>query len=106
MRTAGLNQARSRRCVVDQVRTLQMEATRSDVADLGCRVARNALLDGAAPLLDVLRRCMRVEGRETDNRLPKYRLSEIERCDRRDEIVALVGLRENERDIVQLVAPG
>src|SRR5713226_9202774 len=56
--------ARSGESVVDQVRPLQMETSRADVADFKRGVLPEALLHGAVPLLDVLRGSVGIEGCE------------------------------------------
>src|ERR1700737_605604 len=54
--------ARSGESVVDQVRSLQMESARADVADFKRGVLPEAFLHGAVPLLDVLRGSVGIEG--------------------------------------------
>src|SRR5712664_809754 len=53
--------ARPGESVVDQVRSLQMETTRADVAEFKRGVLPEALLHGAVPLLDVLRGSVGIE---------------------------------------------
>src|SRR6185437_2577265 len=55
-----LNRSGSWLRIVDQVRALQVEAARTEVADLNHRARSDTLFDRRAPLLDVLRRRMRL----------------------------------------------
>ena len=57
---ARTNRARTRRRVVDQMSSLQVHAMRSQVAQLQRGFLAEALFDRATPLLDVLRRRVRV----------------------------------------------
>ena len=89
---------------------MQVDAVRAEVAEFERGRGPETLLDGQAPLLDVLRRRVRVEGGEADGRASEHGLTEVEV--RRDypcggrEIVALLRFGEDVRDVVALVAPG
>jgi hypothetical protein len=65
---------------------------------------------GGALLFDVLRGCARVHGGETYSRLAQLGITEIQmgadQSCRRREVIALLGFRENEWNVVTLIAPG
>ena len=106
IRPACLQSPRSRKGVVDEVRALQMEAALAVIAGLQRGVAPQALLQRGAPLLHVLRRRVRIEGGEAHRGLAQHRLREVKPRDLRREVVTLLGDREQDGHIVQLVAPG
>src|SRR5690242_19051196 len=109
-RSPRSNRSRSRRRVVDQVRALQVYPVSAEVPDLNRGAAAQALLERAAPLLNVLRRCMRFLAGEADGCLPQRCLPEIQlrRVKRgwRREVVGLLRFGKYVRNIVTLVAPG
>ena len=51
MRTARLNESGAGLRVVDEVRTLEVETARSEIADFDCSGAAELLLKRGAPLL-------------------------------------------------------
>src|SRR6267154_80432 len=114
-RTPRAKRTRSRESVVDQMRSLQVETARADVADFERGVLPKASLHRAVPLLNVLRRCVGIERSEThggwrQSARAKNGSAEIhtrveERRWRR-EVIGLLCLRENVRNIMSLVAPG
>src|SRR5260370_35875699 len=74
-----------------------------------CLVAQ-ALFNGSAPLLDVLRRRVQIERGEADRGHAQHRLAKVEpggdEPGRRGKVIGLLGLREGIRNIVTLIAPG
>src|SRR5579863_3393158 len=113
-RTPRPNGTRSRRCVVDQVRSLQMKTASTEIAHFQGCIFSQTFLHGAVPLLNVLRRSMRIEGRKADRRCRQWARTQdwsaeiqsvrIERC-RGREVVRLLGFGEHIRNVVTLVAP-
>ena len=63
-------------------------------------VVPEALLDGSTPLLDVLRRSVRIKGGEANHGRSQDRLWKVEAIDARGKIIALLGDRENDRHVV------
>ncbi len=63
------------------MRALQVKSTHALIADLERRVGPEALLQRRAPLLDVLRGCMRVKRGEADHRRAQHRLRKVEAVD-------------------------
>src|SRR5262249_23243838 len=88
---------------------LQVNAVRSEISGFE-RVRRaQALLERKAPLLNVLRRSVRIERSKTDGGLSQDRLAEIkvrsnDACCR-NEVVALLTFRKYIRHVVALIAP-
>src|ERR1051325_2605602 len=82
---------------------------RSEIAQLESCFRAEALLDRATPLLDVLRRRVGLECRETNSRRTQYGGTKVEvigdNAGRGNEIVTLLRFRENVRHVVTLVAP-
>ena len=112
---AGTERPRTRKSIVDQMRALQVEATRSEIPEFQRSVAPQAFLHGSIPLLNVLRRRVRVEGRETYGRGRQRSDAEhgraeiqagVEESSRRSEVVSLLGFREDVRNVVALITPG
>src|SRR5262245_8681526 len=83
---------------------------RSEITDLQCRCRADALFKRQTPLLNILRRRVRIKSRKAHSRLSEHRLPEVnfgsEERRRRREVVSLLRLREDIRDIVTLIAPG
>src|SRR5437667_4907514 len=77
-RTAGPDRSRSWRCVVDQVGALQVNAVRAEISDLKTGAVPQAFFDRTAPLLEVLRRRMRVHRGKADCSLSQHRLAKVE----------------------------
>src|SRR5256885_1532396 len=111
---AGSRRARTRQCVVDQVRALQMKTARAEITDFERRVSPETLLQREIPLLDVLRGRVRIERRKThgggwERAGAQHRSSKIEaRIEQgggRREVVGLLRLREHVRNVVPLIAP-
>jgi hypothetical protein len=107
-RPAWTDWPRARRRIVNQVGALQVETVRSQVSNLERCLMPEAFLDRTAPLLDVLRRSMRVHGGEAYRSLAEHGMPEIELrrqngC-RGSEVIALLRFRENIRHVVPLVA--
>src|SRR5581483_10053369 len=69
------------------------------------RLLPEALFHRQIPLLDVLRRRVRVEGGKAHRRLAEDGRGEIKAEERGGEVIALPRLGENVRDVVPLVAP-
>ena|SRR5438552_3313719 len=92
-----------------------METARADITNFDGSVGTETLLHGSIPLLHILRGRMRVERSKADgcsgkrtgaqNWRTKVHPSVKERR-RRSEIVRLLRLWKNERDVVALIAPG
>src|SRR5499427_6860519 len=82
-----------------------MEAARPEITDFHRRVFSEALFNRQIPLLDVLRRRVRVESREAHRGLAEHGRREVEAEERGDKVVALPRLREHVRYVVALVAP-
>src|SRR5580698_2969252 len=85
---------------------LQMKATGAKISDLHHRVLAKALLDCRAPLLNVLRRRIRLHPGETYDRRSEHSWSKVECLDGWGKVVALIGFRKGVRNIVPLVTPG
>lgn len=81
MRSARLDQTRFRLRIVDQVRALQMHASRPRIANLENRALVQALLQRSAPLLDVLRRGPHLHSGKAHDRYAQHRRSKVERPD-------------------------
>src|SRR6266851_648627 len=64
-RTPRAKRTRSGESVVDQMRSLQVETARADVADFKRSVLPEAFLHRPVPLLNVLRWCVGIESSET-----------------------------------------
>ena len=81
-----------------------------EVSELECGFGAEALLDRSTPLLDVLRRRVQFESCKTNCRRTKYCRPEIEMTGddawRGNEVVALLRLRKDKRNVVTLVTPG
>ena len=105
IRPAGLDEARSRQRVIDQMCACQVETAGTLIAEFQRHVFANGLFDRRAPLLNILRRSVGVERREADNSLTEHRRTEVESRDRRNEVIALVGFRKNSWHVMHLVAP-
>src|SRR5215469_5262962 len=106
MRTTRLDQARTRLSVVDQVRALQAEPARTQVAELDCRRVAQLLLQRCTPLLDVLCRRVKFESGETHDRSTQNRGWKVQRGDAGNKRIALRRQREYVGYVVTLVAPG
>src|SRR5689334_17920502 len=82
---------------------------RTEIAELERGFSTETLFDGAAPLLDVLRRRVWFEGGETDGRSTQHRRREVKvtrNDDRgRNEVVALLCFRKHVRHVVTLITP-
>src|SRR5438270_13855451 len=76
------------------------------IADLERALFAHRLLHRRCPLLDVLRCLLWIERRKACHRSPNNGGTEIETSDGRYKAVALIGLGENDRHVVQVVAPG
>src|SRR5258708_7335752 len=97
------------------MRSLQVETARADVANFERSVLPEAFLHRAVPLLNVLRRRVGIERSETYSSWcqcarAKNGCAEIHTCieqrNWRGEVIGLLCLRENVRNIMPLVAPG
>src|SRR3954447_18302991 len=92
------------------MRALQVNSMRSQISNFKCGVMTEALFNGTAPLLDVLRRRVGIHASETHSSLPQHRLTKIKLASKqrrgRSEVVALLSFRKHVRNIVALVAPG
>src|SRR6266404_4950963 len=86
-----------------------MNSVRSEIADFQRSLGAKTLLYGAAPLLDVLWRRVELKSSKADCGRPQNRWREIEMTGNdagsRSEVVALLGLRKNIRNIMTLVTP-
>src|SRR6266852_6117843 len=107
--------AGARRRIVDEVGALKMNAACPEIADFESGLAVETLLDRGAPLLDILCGSVRVKGRKAHRGRAEDCGIEIERrlslCGAQQrgggiEIVKLLGLREDKRHVMLLVAPG
>src|SRR5947199_2113006 len=87
------------------MRALQVQSAFALVADFQGRFLVQALFDGGGPLLNVLRRLKGIESGKARHCPPDYRGGEIETGDGRSGGVALISLGENNRNVVQLIAP-
>ena len=84
---------------------LQMKSTRAKVANLQCGLLIQTLLHRCAPLLNVLRRWVWIEPRKAHHSLAQHSRSKIKPVDRRNKVIALIGLWEDVWNIVPLIAP-
>src|SRR5947207_3474845 len=91
-RPAWPDGTRSGRRVVDQVRALQVETAGALVAYFDHGLGGQRLLNGKAPLLDVLRGAVGIGGREADRRLAQRRGAKVKPGEAGNEVVALAGL--------------
>src|SRR6185437_9201632 len=73
-----LNQSRPWLRIIDQVRALQMESARAQISNLKNRILAQALLHRSAPLLDVLRRRMRLHSCKSDHGRSEYSRGKVE----------------------------
>src|SRR5579884_43214 len=113
-RPAWTQRTWSGRRIVDQVRALQVQPARAEVADFDRCIPAESFLHGCVPLLDVLRWRMRIKSRETNSgggqwsraqhRRPEIETRREQRRWRR-EVVGLLRLWEDVRDVVALIAP-
>src|ERR1700741_699985 len=108
-RPAWSNRTWTGRRIVDQVRALQVQSMRTEVAEFkGCFGAKT-LLYRCAPLLDILWRRIGFKSGETDRRRSQYRRAKIEMTGHDpccgNEIVALLRFRKHIRHILTLVEP-
>ena len=79
VRPARLEQTGAGQRIVDQMRTLQVESAGSQISHFESCVSGKSFFDGRTPLLNVLRRGVRVKGSEADYRFPQHRRAKIER---------------------------
>ena len=112
--TPRTQRAGARRCVVDQVRALQMEPAGAEVADFQRGVRGQRFFNSRVPLLNVLRWRVWIECGEADRGCrqgssPQDGRTKVQsvgkqRC-RRSEVVRLLGLWKHVRHVMALVAP-
>src|ERR1700722_516687 len=74
MRPTRLNQSRSRLRVVDEVRSLQVNAARAEIAKFHRGISRYQLFKRCAPLLNVLRGRVQLKRCKTHDGCSEYRL--------------------------------
>src|SRR6266478_1913774 len=108
-RTPWAKWTRSRESVVDQMRSLQVETARADVADFERSVLPEAFLQRAVPLLNVLRRGVGIERSETHSSWCQCARAKngsaeihtrVEERRWRREVIGLLCLRENVRNVM------
>src|SRR5205823_3625622 len=96
----------TRKRIIDEMGPLQMYSVVAEIPEFQRGLVSQALLHREAPLLNVLRRSMRVHGRKADGGFAQHWSPEIKPVDGWSEIVTLLGFRKHIRNIVALVAPG
>ena len=86
-----------------------MQTVRAKITELECCFGAETLFNGAAPLLDVLRRRVKLESGKADSRDAQYCWSKVKvignNARRRNEVVALLSFRKDEWHVVTLITP-
>src|SRR5262245_23574258 len=88
------------------MRALQVEAVLALIPDFQRRIVSQTLLQRGTPLLDVLRRGIRVKCGKALDSLTHNRPREVEAVNPRCEVIALLRERKDDGRVMQLVAPG